>query len=182
MESNFAQWLEANEKWGILSWDGKKWYESSHMLGDRAELKVTWHKHKIDVEAGPKHPVLKRALKILLRQRPEFRDWEIVFDGYSPGTVSEFLKSPTRPPWEMPRYFYQGTSDDRWERIQEEGLVPRSKTGVEPAYGAHISSARPSNPDYVYLSGSPGSACSLAAHDAARIDKSMPVIIGGVKP
>ena len=121
--------------------------------------------------------MLKRALKVLLRQRPEFRDWEIVFDGYSPGTVGEFLKTPTRPPWEMPRHFYQGTSMDRWDRIKDEGLVPRSETGVEPAYGAHISSARPSNPDYVYLGGSPGSACSLAAHDAARIDKSQPVML-----
>ena len=178
MDFSFAQWLEANNKWGILSWDGKRWYESSHMMGDRAEIKVTWRSNgKVDVEVGPRHPMLKRALKVLLRQRPEFRDAEIEFDGYSPGTVGEFIKGPTRPPWEMPRYFYQGTSMDRWDRIQDEGLVPRSETGVNPAYGAHISSAKPSNPDYVYLGGSPGSACSLAAHDAARLDKSQPVML-----
>ena len=56
MEFSFAQWLEASDKWGLLSWDGKRWYDSSHMLGDWPEIKVTWHRHKIDVEAGPKHP------------------------------------------------------------------------------------------------------------------------------
>jgi len=176
----FAQWLEEAERWGFLSWDerARNWYRSTTLLGDRPKFRVFWDESKVDVEmAGPRHPQMKRALRVLIKQRPEFAKRRLEFDGYSPGTVEEFLRSQTRPPWEMPRYFYQGTSDDRWSSIERAGLVPRAKTGVKPAYGAHISSAKPSNPNYVYLVGSPGAIARWAANDAARADQSIPVIL-----
>lgn len=84
---------------------------------------------------------------------------------------------PVRPPSEMPRYFYQGTSESRWDTIEIQGLIPRIKTNVQPAYGDQTSSARESNPNYVYLAGNPDAKTRFAAHDAARLDKSSPVIL-----
>lgn len=174
---NFSNWLEATEKWGRLSWDGQRWYESSHLLHGTDKINAFWDNKKIDIDVGPKHSMLKRALKTLLKQRPEFSNLKIEFDGYSPGTVSGFINQSTRPPWEMPLYFYHGTSENRWNDIQNIGLTPRSETGITPAYGAHISSAKTSNPNYVYLTGFFGSTARLAAIDAANIDQSIPVIL-----
>lgn len=128
--------------------------------------------------ASPYHHFIKRALKSLLRQKPEILNKQLDFDGFSPGTVKEFLGAPEfhGKKDQLPKYLYTGTSYYRWEKIREEGLKPRSETSEEPVFGASISSAPPANPDHIYLAVTLGATVRWAASDASR-DGSYPVIL-----
>jgi len=164
----FKQFFEAS--WNILGWNGSHWYEYD-AFKEKPLFDVYIDKNRVSVSmAGPRHPQMKKALKILIKQRPDVADKELDFDGWRPGSVKEFLKTSEyhQSKDELPRFLYTGTSLLRWESIREDGLRPRSETGVEPAYGAQISSAIPANPDYIYLAGSLGSTVRIASRDAAR--------------
>jgi hypothetical protein len=173
---NFKLWLETD----VLSWSPNYphgWYPAE--IGDRPTIQVFIDSKRVSVDfASPYHPLLKRALKALVRQKPEVLNLTLEFDGFSPGTVNEFLGMAEFHGKKdvLPKYLYTGTSYYRWEKIREEGLKPRSETQEEPVYGANISSAPPANPDHVYLAVTLGATVRWAANDASR-DGSYPVIL-----
>ena len=185
---DFKNWLFVeSEKIQFLSWDAdgahRGWYVSS--LGHRPTFQAYIDPKNVSIEyAGPRHPLLKRALTRLVRQLrgTGIEDKKFNVDGWSPGTVNDFLSSPdvNGPKDRLPKYLWHGTSLFRWERIREEGLLPLGESGAERAYGAKISSAKPADPKYVYMATTLGSAVRMAAQDAQISDEdsnSIPIIL-----
>lgn len=172
---NFKNWILKEETQGSFSWDGQSW--GKEYLGDRTKISV-YIDNKVRLDVGPRHPNIKKAIKILVKQKPEVINKPIEFDGFSPGTVRDYLYNPEYHDDKnlLPKYLYTGTSLYRWEKIKEMGLAPRVVTHEEPVHGAQISSALPANPNYVYLSGSPGNTVKFAGRDASK-DGSSSVIL-----
>lgn len=172
---NFRLFIEADE---ALNWDANwpKW--RPHQIGDRGMINAYVSSRHISIDESPYHPMMKKALKILVRQKPYLAHKPLDFDGWSPGTLAEFIKSPEpiHPKDTLPKFMYHGTSYHRWERIREEGLSPQSESGAE--YGAEPVSAPLANPDYVYLVGTIGAAARIYSRDVSRKETgSFPVIL-----
>ena len=146
------------------------WYPKweTPQIGDRGVLNVYISSRHISIDESPYHPLLKKALKILVKQKPYVANKPIDFDGWSPGTVSEFIKSrePIHPWNTLPQYMYHGTSYFRWEHIREHGLQPQSESGAE--YGAEPMSAPVANQNYIYLTATFGTAVRLYARDVSK--------------
>jgi len=109
------------------------------------------------------------ALRDISGKHPEAMSFLIRFDG--PWMlVSELLHKDSSLVW------LHGTSSVAYEKIAREGLQPRRQTKAKPAYGAHISSAPPSDPNCVYLTTQENAAQFAAAH-AARAHGGDPIIL-----
>ncbi|MCK9458430.1 MAG: hypothetical protein M0R80_02155 [Proteobacteria bacterium] len=163
---NFRLFLEREE--GAIEWDTyyPKW--TPRQLGDRGMISAYVSNKHISIDQSPYHPMLKKALRILLRQKPHLANKPLDFDGWSPGTLQQFLYSsePIAPKDTLPQFMYHGTSLHRWEHIKEDGLKPLIASGGE--YGAEPMSAPLTNPNNVYLSATFGAATRLAAYDASK--------------
>lgn len=168
--------VAANETTGAISWWENFGWKKAH-LGDRPPIQGYIHTSKVSLEPSPWHPHMKRAVRMLLKQFPHLADRPIDFDGYSPGTVSEYLKTGELhgPKNRLPKFLFHGTSIYRWENIKEDGLRPRAETGADPVYGTMYNA--PLGPaEHIYLSGNPTAATRFAANEAGR-DGSFPVIL-----
>jgi hypothetical protein len=130
-----------------------------------------WRNWMVD-GATERDPGLRRALGQIVTANPQAAAFEIRFDG--PWMVVGDLLRDNPDPNDI--VFLHGTSTTAWKRIQRQGLRPREAHGEPAAYGAHISRAKPSDPNAVYLTTQVGTA-SWAATDAARVTKSEPLII-----
>lgn len=173
---SFRAFVESDE---ALNWDAywPKW--RPHQIGDRGMINVYVTSRHISVDESPYHPMMKKALRILIRQKPYLAAKPLDFDGWSPGTLEEFIRSPEpiRPRDKLPKVMYHGTSYFRWERIREDGLKPQSESGAE--YGAEPMSAPEANPDLIYLCGTVGAATRQYSRDVSRKEGSgsFPVIL-----
>lgn len=121
--------------------------------------------------ATEQSPGFIRALRAIALEYPEARSFKIKFDGPWQ-TVSDVLARASM----SPVLFLHGTSSTAWARIQEQGLLPRKRSGSEPAYGARLSHTAAADPEAVYLTTQLGTA-SWAARDAARTHGGEPTIL-----
>jgi hypothetical protein len=121
--------------------------------------------------ATEQSPGFINALREIVWEYPEAGSFKIKFDGPWQ-TVSDVLARASR----SPVLFLHGTSSTAWDRIQEQGLLPRKRSGSRPAYGAHLSHAAAADPEAVYLTTQLGTA-SWAARDAARTHGGEPTIL-----
>jgi hypothetical protein len=114
------------------------------------------------------NPKLKEILSDLLTKHPEIASYQLKFDGPGFGSVEEYLKKVSHPKFKaMPDKWYHGTSEWAWlEFISKNGLRPRKQTQAQAAYGANISSAKPSDPNLTYLSDNDGNTVRFAARNA----------------
>jgi hypothetical protein len=133
----------------------------------------------LSVEGATEHNSgFRKALYEIVKAYPELIEFWINFDGpYK--AVGELIESfddiESSSDWEN-LTFYHGTSEKAWEKIQQEGLRPRSETNVVPAYGAQYSSAPEGRSDAIYLTTQLAMA-RAAARDASRVSKSPGVIL-----
>jgi hypothetical protein len=121
-------------------------------------------------QVGRHNPKLKEILTDLIKKSPEIADYQLKFDGPGFGSVKEYLGKVSHPDFTgMPSKWYHGTSEWAWkERISIEGLRPRAHTQTKAAYGANISSAKPADPNLVYLADNDGNVVRFAARDANK--------------
>lgn len=176
---DFRLWLETNVG-GAYSWfknSPKEWIKSQ--IGDThyQTLGTYIDSSRVSMDQSPFHPLMKRALYVLIKQFPELKDRKIEFDGFHTGTITDYLKDKSYEKRtnekRLPEFFYHGTSFDRLEIIKDDGLRPRNATGLGPTHGKQ----NPSNPKYVYLSAIPGSITRFAAYDSANQTKSDSVVL-----
>lgn len=175
---DFKLWLENDER-GAFAWykdQPHRWYD--YQIGAGETFSVYVDKNVISVNGGgPYHPLMKRAIKSLIKQKPMLLNRKLDFDGFSPGSVQDFLKTPDfhGPKDRLPKFLYHGTSYFKWEKIREEGLQPRNESGEDPTYGAKYN-APPGQAEHIYFGGSPNASTRWAAQEAQR-DGSNPVAI-----
>lgn len=118
------------------------------------------------------HQGFQKAMREIVNEYPEVLDFVLQFDGpYKP--VRDVLVGEVS---DMSRVrFLHGTSMAAWQKVQSEGLRPRSVTHAVAAYG-QASSAKEGRPDAVYLT-TQETMARFAARDAARAHKSTPVVL-----
>lgn len=166
---------------GAYGWDRSRWFSlHTHIRGQHEPIiNGYFSSNKVSIDQSPYHSYMKRAVSTLAKQFPSTVSYKIDFDGWSPGTVAEYLKDKSlhQSKEVLPKFLYHGTSYHRWESIQKEGLKPRSQTEVSPAYGAAMEHALPADPNQVYLSATFGNAVRFASRDASGSDKSKPVVL-----
>jgi hypothetical protein len=123
------------------------------------------------------HEGFRHALKEIIGQFPELRSWAIKFDG--PWLPVTGMLGPSGFDWaSWP--FLHGTATVALLRISQQGLCPRTVTGMPAAYGtrAHAGAGRP---DLLYLTTQLGMA-RFAARDAAKAHGGTPLVltVGGL--
>jgi hypothetical protein len=156
-----GDWREA----GLFDRPPHGWILSDAMARE-ATLSVTG--------ASASNEGFRRAAREIVAQHPALADLPLMFDGPPDRTLAEHAAPP---PWQWSSAtFLHGTSRATWERIQREGIQPRTVTGSSAAHGAQYSHAKPGRTDAVYLTLSPNTA-RFAARDADRKDRSGPVVL-----
>jgi len=161
-------WLEPRVSWDSREWKEKDWYATPSF-----SRKNDWRNLSVE-GATEQHAGFRKALREMVAQYPELKDWIVEFDGpYR--TVAELLGlSTSKTDWSE-LLFYHGTSMSAWESIQVSGLKPRGETNVEPVYGTGVG-AEAGRVDAVYLTTQLGTA-KFAAGEAARKTRSPAVVL-----
>lgn len=172
----FKIFLESHTE-GIFTYNPKT---NSWHKGSMYSLEVYIDSKSISINGSPYDTYWKKPLHALMKQFPDLKDVKLDYDGFSPGTLSQYLADKSYEKMIFPKrfipYFYHGTSYDRWINIEKEGLQPRNITGSSPVFGK-IYNAPSSHMDKVYLSASYGNAVKFAARDAVMNKNDYPVIL-----
>jgi hypothetical protein len=171
-------WFETDEYILGRSYGRQKLYDWSMHTG-----LATAHKGNIYhvTHATESHPGFRRAIEEITDKYPELEDYLIEFDGPRFPLI-DLLQKPLMNDWSQIEFLH-GTSTALWPQIQQQGLLPRATTGQAATYGSAISSAKPGNPNAVYLTTQLTTA-NFAAIDAAKFHGGKPLIlkISGISP
>lgn len=134
-------------------------------LGDKYSAYIQKRKNKISIDnLSSYHPDARKITQDLYSILPEIGGYALNFDGHEVGTVNEFIGEEHS---EYPEQWYHGTSTWHYEKIKEEGLQPRTSSGVSPSY--FNLSAPAGEEDSVYLSGDDGNDVRFAARSAMQV-------------
>jgi hypothetical protein len=139
--------------------------------------------HKI----SPQSPDFAKIIKAL---KPKFHDignWQVEYFFMASHlvtgnekyyrTVDYWLKHTVNINDTLPEFFYHGTSTNQWyEGIKKNGLLPRNITGSAGGYGSQNASSL-SKKGIVYLSTHPDAATRTAAEQAANKHGGVPLIL-----
>lgn len=159
----------------FIGYDTGKWYFSTdYIIGALSEY--DWEaslglylRPALAVEGATEYNKgFLNALDEMINKYPELIEFTIIFDGPEKPIV-ELLKSDGE------LHFYHGTSSNLLSDISQDGLRPRSETGIDPVYGAAVG-AKEGRPDAVYLTTQLHMA-RAAARDAVRKFGGEPVIL-----